>query len=149
MKKYILIPIIALILIFSCKSQDKPQTVNEEDIVKTESSSIAGDTVKIANKELQYEVIIIDPGFTSWLASYARQRGYYGQPYLEVKNRQWVAQWNIRAMNPQQYGNLYQKQIDYRPNRDYGYEVNYLLYNYLVYFQHSNKQKLGGIVPQY
>lgn len=148
MKKYLSIIAISLLLIFSCKSQDKPQE-DRAKVIKTESSTVTNDTVRIANEELEYEIIIIDPGFTSWLASRARQRGYYGQTYLEVKNRQWVAQWNIRAMNPQQYGNLYQMQIDYRPQIDYGYEVNYLLYNYLVYFQQSNGEKLGGIVPQY
>ncbi len=148
MKKYLSVIAITILLIFSCKSQDKPQG-NKSEVIKTENSTVTNDTVRIANEELEYEVIIIDPGFTSWLASRARQRGYYSQTYLEVRNRQWVAQWNIRAMNPQQYGNLYQMQIDYRPQIDYGYEVNYLLYNYLIYFQQTNGEKLGGIVPQY
>ncbi|KAF2519286.1 hypothetical protein E0W68_05850 [Flavobacterium salilacus subsp. salilacus] len=147
MKKYLYITAIASLLIFSCKSQSKPD--NTKEIVKSENAAIAGDTVRIANEELEYEVIIIDPGFTGWLATRARQRGYYSQAYLEVKNQQWVAQWNTRAMNPQQYGNLYLMQIDYRPQIDYGYEVNFLLYNYLVYFQQTNGQKLGGVVPQY
>ncbi|NDI98785.1 hypothetical protein GWA97_06825 [Flavobacterium sp. LaA7.5] len=147
MKKYLYITAIASLLIFSCKSQSKPD--NTKEIIKSENAAIAGDTVRIANEELEYEVIIIDPGFTGWLATRARQRGYYSQAYLEVKNQQWVAQWNTRALNPQQYGNLYQMQIDYRPQIDYGYEVNFLLYNYLVYFQQTNGQKLGGVVPQY
>lgn len=147
MKKYLITITIILLLIFSCKPQDKLQ--NKSEVIKTESSTVINDTVRIANDELEYEIIIIDPRFTGWLRSRARQRGYYSQAYLEVKNRQWVTQWNIRAMNPQQYGNLYQMQIDYRPQIDYGYEVNYLLYNYLVYFQQSNGEKLGGVVPQY
>jgi hypothetical protein len=147
MKKYLITITIILLLIFSCKPQDKLQEKTE--VVKNEISTVTNDTVRIANDELEYEIIIIDPGFTGWLRSRARQRGYYSQAYLEVKNRQWVTQWNIRAMSPQQYGNLYQMQIDYRPQIDYGYEVNYLLYNYLVYFQQSNGEKLGGVVPQY
>ena len=46
------------------------------------------------------------------------------------------------------WGDMYQMRIDYDQNINYGYEVNYLLYNYLVYFQLSNNQRLGGIVPQ-
>ena len=102
----------------------------------------------IANDELEYEIIIIDPGFNTWLASRARPRGYYSQQYFEAKNRIWVIEWNIRAMRPQQYRDLYLMQIDYDHHIDYGYEVNYMLYNYLVYFQLTTGQRLGGIVPQ-
>mgnify|MGYP005845181131 CR=1 FL=1 len=109
----------------------------------------ANDTVRIANDELEYEIIIIDPGFNSWLASRARPRGFYSQTHLEMKNRIWVREWNSRALQPQRYGDLYQMQIDYQNGIDYGYEVNYLLYNYLVYFQQSNRQRLGGVVPEF
>lgn len=105
------------------------------------------DTVRIANDSIGYEVIIIDPGFTGWLAGRSYPRNYYSQTYLEAKNRPWVYEWNIRATNPMRYGDLYQMQIDYSPNIDYGYEVNYLLYNYLVYFQNKYNQRLGGHVP--
>jgi hypothetical protein len=32
--------------------------------------------------------------------------------------------------------------INYNQNIDYGYEVNYLIYNYMVYFQNTNKKTL-------
>jgi hypothetical protein len=32
-------------------------------------SSMTNDTIRIANDTLEYEVIIIDPGFSTWLAS--------------------------------------------------------------------------------
>jgi hypothetical protein len=105
------------------------------------------DTVRIANDSLEYEIIIIDPGFNSWLYSRAQPRGYYGEQYLKNKNRFWVTEWNIRANNPIRYGDLYQMRIDYDPAINYGYEVNYLLYNYLVYFQNVNNQRLFGVVP--
>ena len=106
------------------------------------------DTIRIANDELEYEVIIIDPGFSSWLASTAQSRNYYSQSYLESKNRIWVSEWNSRVLQPQRYSpNLYEMTINYEPNIDYGYEVNYLLYNYMVYFQNTYKQKLFGHVP--
>jgi hypothetical protein len=32
--------------------------------------------------------------------------------------------------------------INYDPTVDYGYEVNYLIYNYMIYFQNTFNQKL-------
>ena len=120
------------------------------DKVTAETNAKAkNDTIRIANDSLEYEVIIIENGFNTWLASRAKPRGYYGQSYLENKNRFWVAEWNNRAMNPTRFGDLYQMQIDYQSRINYGYEVNYLLYNYLVFFQITYNQKLGGIIPQY
>jgi hypothetical protein len=106
------------------------------------------DTIKIANKDLGYEVIIIDPGFSTWLVTRAKSRGFYSETYLENKNLFWVSEWNSRVNQPDRYSrNLYEMQINYDRNIHYGYEVNYLIYNYLVYFQITNNQKLGGFVP--
>ncbi len=41
------------------------------------TASVKGDTVRIANDSLEYEVIIVDPGFSTWLNSIALPRGYY------------------------------------------------------------------------
>ncbi len=107
----------------------------------------ASDTVRIANEEMEYEVLIIDPGFSSWIASRAKPRGFYSEGYLENKNQLWITEWNSRAMQSFRYNNLYDMRIDYDRSIHYGYEVNYLIYNYLVYFQVTNNQKLGGIIP--
>ncbi|PWA05106.1 DUF6146 family protein [Flavobacterium psychrotolerans] len=101
------------------------------------------DTIRIANEELHYEIIIFDAGFNSWLASKAKPRTYYSLPFLENKNYLFVTEWNARVLQPQRYDpNLYEMRIDYDPNIHYGLEVNYLLYNYFVYFQNQYKQKL-------
>lgn len=142
MKTYFIIIVAAITLIIGCSTKNTASGA-KEDIAAT-----SNDTVRIANDSLEYEVIIIDPGFNSWLASRARQRGYYSQSYFENKNRFWVTEWNGRVMDPQRWNGLYQLRIDYDAGIDYGYEVNYLLYNYLVYFQLTNNQRLGGIVPQ-
>ncbi|MFH6946329.1 DUF6146 family protein [Flavobacterium sp. FlaQc-50] len=106
------------------------------------------DTVRIANDSLEYEVIIIDNGFSTWLASRAFPRNYYSQSYLETKNRLYITEWNNRVLQPQRYSpNLYEMNINYNPTIDYGYEVNYLIYNYMIYFQNTYKQKLWGYVP--
>lgn len=105
-------------------------------------SKIENDTIRIANDSLEYEIIIIEPGFNGWLAT-QRPRGYYGQTYLEQRNIIFVTNYNIRANNPSRYGsNLYPMQINYEFNVNYGYEVNYILYNYFLYFQEKYRQRL-------
>jgi len=149
MKTYVIIILAILGIAIGCGAKNDalyPANANA-NASETTVAGAASDTVRIANDSLEYEVIIIDPGFNSWLVSRARQRGYYGQQYLETKNRLWVMEWNSRVLQAQRYGNMYQMRIDYESGVDYGYEVNYLLYNYLVYFQITNNQKLGGVVP--
>ncbi len=118
-------------------------------VVADAQNDAKNDTVRIANDSLEYEVIIIDPGFNNWFQTNARPRGFYSQNYLESRNIAWVTQWNIRAMNPGRDQNLFQMSIDYHAGTNYGYEVNYMLFNYLVYFQQKNRIRLGGgFVPQ-
>lgn len=106
------------------------------------ASASDNDTVRIANDELEYEITIIEPGFNTWLASVAKPRNYYSLTFLENKNYFYVSEWNRRVLQPQRYSDLYEMRIDYEPQIHYGYEVNYLLYNYFVYFQNHYKQKL-------
>jgi hypothetical protein len=101
--------------------------------------------VVIANDSLEYEITIIDPGFTVFLASIAQPEGFYSQNYLEARNRIWVITWNQRAQNGTQFNqNIYENIIDYQPNIDYGYEVNYKLFNYFLFAQRKYKMSLGG-----
>ena len=106
------------------------------------------DTIRIANNDLHFEVMIIDAGFSSWLNTRAYTRGFHSESYLENKNIAYITEWNTRAMQPEIYdSNLYDMTIDYNPTTSYGYEVNYLIYNYLVYFQNVYNQRLKGYVP--
>ncbi|MFT7051514.1 MAG: hypothetical protein ACJAZK_002125, partial [Psychroserpens sp.] len=82
-------------------------------------------------------------------ASIARPEGYYSQNFMETRNQQMVIEWNNRVMQIQRYDqNLYELQIDYNSNTDYGYDVNYKLYNYFIYFQLTYKQQLSSFVPR-
>jgi len=156
MKNNIHIVAILLFLLIGCNSSkpavsshDKTLTVKNDTIQITQQPfRVTNDTIRIANDELQYEVIIIDPGFSTWLASMAYPRNYHSLVYLENKNRIYVNEWNNRVMQPQRYNpNLYEMTINYEPHINYGYEVNYLIYNYMIYFQNTYKQKLNGSVP--
>ncbi len=132
-----------VIFIIGCSSS--PKTIANTSEKPTKLS----DTVRIANEELEYEVIIIDGGFNSWLNSVAQPRGFYSESFLENRNRIWVTEWNNRFLQPNRFNaNLYQMQINYEFGIKYGYEVNYLIYNYLTYFQIKNKQQLAGFVPR-
>ena len=142
MKRVLLLLSALFFFLIACSvSQEKKSFDNKP---KLES-----DTIRISNEEIEYEVLIIDIGFPSWFNSYAKPRNYYSQSYLESRNRIWVLEWNRRAMLPLQYNpNLYEMTINYETNVDYGHEVNYMIYNYLVYFQLTKKQQLGGFVPR-
>jgi len=134
MKNLVLIGFI-IALIVGCSAQKSNTVVADKSISKK-------DTIRIANDSLEYELIIIEPGFESWLAT-AKPRNYYSLTFLENKNYFFVTEYNRRVLDVHRYNpNLYEMRIDYDPNIHYGLEVNYLLYNYFIYFQNRYKQKL-------
>lgn len=136
--------LIILCLIVAC-STTKSNVVNTE---KSTPATTSNDTIKIVNEEIEYEVIIIEPGFNFWVQSTAFPRGYYTQQYLETKNYNYILEWNNRVRQPQRFPpDLYEMIINYEPTINYGYEVNYLIYNYMIYFQNKYNQKLYGYVP--
>ncbi|WGD34613.1 DUF6146 family protein [Olleya sp. YS] len=141
MKNFILIAIILLIAL-SCGT-NKNTTNMEKPPVQV------GDTISISSDKTEYEILIIEPGFNAWLNSIAQPKGYYSQEYLENRNVFYVNEWNSRVNQRRRYNaDLYELPIDYSPNIDYGYDVNYQLYNYFIYFQNRYKQNLlGGRVP--
>lgn len=144
MKHFIYFLLIISFLI-SCNTSKNANLNSPKEI----DSTIKNDTVTISNDELEYEIIIIEPGFNSWLISNAKPRGFYSQTFLESRNQIYVTNWNIRVLQPSYYKpNLYEMQIDYQSSIDYGYEVNYLLYNYFIYFQLHYKQRLGPFTPR-
>ena len=137
-----------LALVFvSCSSTKEAITISpqEQEIF----GYVGEEEVTIENEESNYELIIIDVGFNRWLQRIAQPRGYYSQSFLEKRNRILVIEWNNRAMMPTVYDPLlYELQIIYDPNVDYGYEVNYQLYNYFIYFQRKYNERLGPFLPR-
>lgn len=128
--------------ILNCGSSQSTTTTPENDVPED-------DIVRISNDDIEYEIVIIEPGFNTWLASIARPEGYYSQSFMEARNRIWVQEWNSRVLQVNRYDpNLYELQIDYKYNVDYGYDVNYKLYNYFIYFQLTYNQKLSTIIPR-
>ena len=101
--------------------------------------------VIIENDSLEYQIIIIDIGFNTFLNTIAKPEGFYSQAYLEARNRTWVLAWNNRVRNPSQFdASIYENVIDFQAGINYGYEVNYKLFNYFLFAQQKYKMNLGG-----
>lgn len=138
---------IVLFTLASCGSSQKSVNISEEEATAFQNKE--ADTVAIVDPDSKYEIIIIEPGFNFWLRSIAQPRGYYSQNFLETRNRIYVIEWNQRVMQPNRFDPLlYELQINYDPQVDYGYEVNYKLYNYFIYFQRKYRQRLGPFIPR-
>ncbi|MET1259255.1 DUF6146 family protein [Flagellimonas sp. DF-77] len=109
----------------------------------------ADDTTETAETESEYDIVIIDIGFNRWLNQIAQPKGYYSQRFLEQRNYLYVLEWNRRFLEPQRFDPLlYEVNINYDPEIDYGYDVNYQLYNYFIYFQRRYNQRLGPFLPR-
>lgn len=127
--------LLALCFLIGCGSyQPKPAL--------DENSSTAADTLRIANDSLEYEIIIIEPGFNAWLATQP-PRGQYAQSTMEMRNWIKVKEYNLRVNSPSRFNkSIYVFPIEYERNVNYGYEVNYLLYNYFIFFEKRYNQRL-------
>ncbi len=132
--------------------EDRAQVQKEWGLTEKERQIFEGEYAEEAESiadSTEYEIIVIDPGFNTWLRAMAPPRGYHTQQYMESRNQVWVTEWNIRNRQTQVYDPfLYENYIDYEFGVDYGYEVNYILYNYLVYFQRKNGVRLGSFEPR-
>ncbi|PWG06823.1 DUF6146 family protein [Polaribacter aquimarinus] len=132
--KYSISVILLSLLLFACGSSPIKTAAKDKE-----------EPVVIANDSLEYEIIIIDVGFNYFLNAIAQPKGFYSQKYLENRNRVWVTTWNIRVQNPSRFNpNIYENIIDYQPSINYGYEVNYKLFNYFLFAQKKYKMSLGG-----
>ncbi len=139
MKQTFILILLVGVFILSCNSgKNTIKNTTKGD------TAAASDTIHLKNDELEYDIIIIEPGFETWLATQP-PKGYYGISMLENRNRLWVGEYNRRVLDSRYSKKLYEQEINYDPSIHYGIDVNYLLYNYLKYFQKKYKQKL---VPQ-
>ena len=132
--KYVVSILVFALLIISCDT-------TKSTVKSDKDTDVLSDTVRIANDSIEYEIIIIEPGFNGWLITQP-PKGYYGLTYLESRNRMFVTEYNYRVYAPNFNKNLYVQEINYDPTVSYGLEVNYLLYNYFKYFETTYNQKL-------
>ncbi|MFO7575408.1 MAG: DUF6146 family protein [Bacteroidales bacterium] len=102
---------------------------------------VKSDTLEMKRDSIEYELIIFDTGFDTWLAM-KPSKNFYSNEYYRQKNIQYVREWNNRFMNPRRYGSIYENYIDFDPMIDYGKDLNYKLYYYFRYFEQMNGVKL-------
>ncbi len=128
--KQIIYFIVTFFIVVGCSSTTKTTT------------QLPNEAVRIANDDLEYEIIIIDPGFKTYLLSQAKPANFYSQSYYETKNKFYVIEWNKRVNNPLAYNpNIYENVIDYDFNINYGLDVNYKLFNYFKFVEYKYKQQ--------
>lgn len=111
----------------ACKITQKTQSTEQK------VELIENDTAKNSDST-EYDLIVLDPKFESWLATQP-PANYYSIQYYENWNERYVIEWNQRHDNPIQYGDFYQTKINYSPHEDYGLELNYKLYYYFRFIE--------------
>jgi hypothetical protein len=105
---------------------------------KKERNKQAVDTVSIDS--IEYELLILDPGFESWLIT-KPSKEYYSNDYYAYRNRIYVSEWNYRYSINKSNGE-YDSYIDYEPGVEYDLDLNYRLYYYFRYFEEKYGTKL-------
>jgi len=128
MKKFQAILVLLTVLSLNAYSL----TIARSTLTKADSLHIS------ATDSIEYEIIIFDSGFQSWLITNAKPMSYHTNEYYQNKNLMLVAEWNNRVRT-NRYRPPYEYEIEYSPLVDYGLEVNYQLYWYFRYME----QKFG------
>ncbi|MFW6290305.1 MAG: DUF6146 family protein [Mariniphaga sp.] len=127
LKGLVLLAFVGALSFSSCKTLKKAEAPKQEVELAENDTTENGDTT-------EYELIVMDSRFESWLATQP-PANYHSQQYYETWNRQYVNEWNQRHDNPLRYGDFYETKIDYEPNVDYGLELNYKLYYYFLFIE--------------
>lgn len=97
-----------------------------------------------APQKEEYEVIVFDPGFESFLAT-QKSKDFYSEWTLKAKNTLMVNEWNSRHLNPMKYNpNIYEVSIDYDSKIEYGLDVEYQLYMFFRFMEKEHKMSLIG-----
>jgi hypothetical protein len=122
---------ITLLVFLTCLA---PVLSAQKDTLRFEENVVADDSV-------QYELIVIDPGYEFFLAT-QKHMEFYSQHYYENWNQRYVMEWNYRHSQPLRYGDIYETYIDYSPHIDYGLELNYKLYYYFRFFEKKHGVRL-------
>lgn len=123
--KYFTVILFIAIYVGSCSSSKQASTAKSP---KPELTVMNSDST-------EYELIVFDPKFDSFLALQALPKNYYTNNYYQNWNLRYCVEWNIRHSNPLRYGDFYETQIDYQHSIDYGIDFNYKLYQYFQFIE--------------
>ena len=102
------------------------------------------------NDEGEYEIIVFDSQYETFLATRAFPKEFYSESYYKNRNTFLVTEWNMRHNQPMRYDpNLYEVSIDYNPQIDYGLDFEYRLYNFFMFVEWKYGVDLDGRVNRY
>jgi len=128
---YFMVTIFALLFLSSCGSHNAKNSTDP-----TKYTTLKLD--KVSSDSTEYDIIITDAGYDSFLAT-QKPMDFYSQRYYENWNRYYVIDWNNKVRNSAyhsiKYQNIFDMYIDYDPSTDYGMEVNYKLYYYFRFVE--------------
>lgn len=121
-------------LIWNCASQTPVSSEeNKENSLKLEK-----------NDEDEYDIIVLDPQYETYLRSIAKPMNYHSEQYYKSKNQTYVTEWNLRHSQPFRFDpDFYAVRIDYNPQTDYGIKLEYKLYNFFEFINWKYKVNLG------
>ncbi len=105
--------------------------------VIAQADTLRFEPVLDGSDSVEYELIVLDPGYESFLVGQLPME-YYSQQHYEMWNYRYVTEWNQRYLQATVYGDLYESYIDYRTDINYGLELNYRLYYYFRFFEKEN-----------
>jgi hypothetical protein len=133
--KTILIFTMASLLFSSCSTNQ----INPENKDKTEN------TLSFEkNDEDEYDIIVLDPQYETFLKSIAKPKDFYSESYYKTKNEFYVMEWNLRYSQPLRYDpDFYAVRIDYNPSVDYGLNLEYKLFNFFQFINWKYKVNLA------
>jgi hypothetical protein len=88
--------------------------------------------IKDSKDTTEYQLIIIDPGFDQWYLINFTEAKDRSNEYYRYKDMVAVLNWN-NYFSAGRYDRVIDSYIDYRPDIDYGIDVNRKLYWYFKY----------------
>ena len=92
--------------------------------------------IEIASQDsVEYELVVFDSRFESFLASQPYQKEFYSNEYYRDWNIRYCIEWNIRHKDPFRYGTFYETEIPYNASVNYGLDFNYRLYQYFQFIE--------------
>jgi len=116
-----------LLIVASCSTQKK--------LVEKKAKPV----VEIAKEDsVEYELETFDQKFETWYAMQNNPAQYRSQSYYENWNRQYVSEWDTKALDPIR-NPYFQTIIGYNPSVDYGFKLNHKLFYYFQYVEHVLK----------
>lgn len=124
--KKIILWIGILLFVASCTTQQK--------VAQQKSKPVTIEN----NDSTQYQLLTFDQKFDNWFAMQNIPSQYRPLAYYENWNRQYIAAWNAKAMDPIR-NPFFQPIQGYDSNVDYGFKLNHKLFYYFQYVENVLK----------